>query len=69
MTGRTLPKPIWVVNLRGAKKEHLVAADKFGQPYKITLCQKRYTPEDRTYGKKVKTLSGQECALCLKKLG
>jgi len=51
MTGRTLPKPIWVVNLRGAKKEHLVAADEFGQPYKRLGRQIPYAPDaDRRVG-------------------
>jgi hypothetical protein len=58
VTGRTLPKPIWVVQLRGAKKQHLVAFDEFGEPYKRTLCRKTYTLEDRTYSKKIKSLSG-----------
>jgi hypothetical protein len=68
VTGRTLPKPIWVVQLRGAKKQHLVASDEFGEPYKRTLSRKTYTLEDRTYSKKIKSLSGGECAACLTQL-
>lgn len=66
MTGRKLPKPIWIIKIKGARKEHLAASDEFGEPYKRTLCGKVY--EERTYGKKVKDLSGHECVACREKL-
>ena len=68
MTGRQLPGRIFLVKLKGKSKEHLVAPDEFTEPYKITLCKKRYDADDRQSSRTVTELTGKECAACRQQL-
>ena len=59
---------LFAIRLKGSSVEHLAAANEFIEPYKITLCRKRYDPDQRISGRTITEVTGKECAACRKQV-
>jgi hypothetical protein len=61
-------KDIWIVEIAGRRKEHIVRSDEFGRPRDRTLCGIPCPAADRKHAKQTATPSGRECSVCRKRL-